>query len=252
MTIDLSFEGQKSCIVLNNPPHNILNIKGMRELISAIDEVEKNQGIKVLLLRAEGKSFCAGVDVKEHLPDTVEEMIHTFDRLCQRLYSLSIPTLCVVHGYVFGGGLEFAVMCDMVFAEEDAQFGQPEIKLAVFPPVAAGYYSCLIGAKRTNELLLTGKTISAREALEYGLINKVFPKGKLLEEVNKVADTICAHSRAALLLLKRALRKGQVDVFQYCMSDINRLYLEELMKTEDAKEGLLSFIEKRKPVFKDR
>ena len=238
-------------ITLNRPPVNILNIEMMGEINTALERVASEGDLKVVVLRGEGKAFSAGVDVRDHTADKVHEMIRIFHRMFRLLNSLEPPTLAVVDGAALGGGCELATFCDMVVASERATFGQPEITVGVLPPVAAVVFPHLIGRNRALEMILTGEVIGAREAERIGLINRVFPTEGFRLEVDGLIDTLTSMSAPVLRLTKRALDKGLYRSADEAISQVEAIYLDELMGTEDAHEGLTAFLEKRKPVWKN-
>ena len=239
-------------IRLNRPPVNILNIEMMEEINRALGDFKKEEGLKVLLFRAEGKAFSAGVDVGEHMGDMVKRMIETFHGMFRLMDELQATSIAVVNGSALGGGCELALYCDMVLATEKSTFGQPVIMVGVFPPIAALILPRIIGRKKAMELILSGKTIGAREALEMGLINRIVAEDALEEEVKGFVDEFVRHSAAVLRLTKKAAIEGLCDDVEEGLRRIERIYLEELMKTGDATEGLKAFLEKRKPLWKDR
>ncbi len=239
-------------IILNRPPVNVLNIEMMEEINRALRDFKGEEAVKVLLFRAEGKAFSAGVDVGEHMGDMVKRMIEAFHGMFRLMDELEVPSIAVVNGAALGGGCELALYCDMVLATEKSTFGQPEIMVGVFPPIAALILPRIMGRKRAMELILSGKTIGAREALELGLINRVITENALEEEVKEFVDEFTRNSAVVLKLTKKAAMQGLCDDVDGGLRRIERIYLEELMKTEDASEGLKSFLEKRKPHWKDK
>lgn len=239
-------------ITLNRAPVNILNIEMMEEINQALRDFKKEEGLKVLLFRAEGKAFSAGVDVGEHMGDMVKRMIETFHGMFRFMDELQTPSIAVVNGAALGGGCELALYCDMVLATEKSTFGQPEIMVGVFPPIAALILPRIMGRKRAMEFILSGKTIGARDALEMGLVNRIISEDSLEEEVKGFVDEFTRNSAVVLRLTKKAAMEGLCDDVREGLGRIERIYLEELMKSEDAIEGLKAFLEKRKPVWKDR
>jgi enoyl-CoA hydratase/carnithine racemase len=166
------------------------------------------------------------------------------------LHALEVPSVCAVHGSVLGGGLELAAFTDLTFASTNATFGQPEIKLGVFPPVAVAYFSQIIGVKHARDLISTGRIIDANQALRIGLVNAVYPDDQLLEKSREVVKMICGHSRAALSVTKRAFERSAHLPTREALRACVRIYRNDLMKTSDAIEGLRAFLEKRKPQWK--
>jgi cyclohexa-1,5-dienecarbonyl-CoA hydratase len=239
-------------ITLNQPPLNIMDIPMIEEIHSAVARVHSASEVKVLVIDHQGKAFSAGISIKDHTPDKVGEMIAKFHGMFRLLNSLAVPSLALVDGMALGGGCELAVFCDMVIASDRATFGQPEIKVGVFPPVAAVLFPHLIGRNRALELLLTGDVIEAAEAKAIGLINKVFPAQSFREKTDEFISKLTSLSGSVLRLTKRAVDRGLVASLDEGISAVEQLYLGELMKTEDAREGLNAFLEKRKPVWKNK
>ena len=238
-------------ITLDRPPLNILTITMLRELDAALEMVSVDKRVKAVVLRAEGKAFCAGVDVADHTPERVETMIRAFSHVFLRLRALPAPTIAVAHGAALGGGAELAVGCDLVLASASARFGQPEIKLGVFPPVAAAVFPHLIGYQQAARLVFTGETLSADEALRLGLVTAVAPDAELSTRLNDLLGQLRRLSAATLRLTKRALRYGAERGETAGLEAIESLYLTDLMATADAAEGINAFIEKRQPVWRD-
>jgi cyclohexa-1,5-dienecarbonyl-CoA hydratase len=241
-------------LVLNKPPLNVLDIAMMREINTALEGLNGDLSVKVLAFEAaEGsKAFSAGVDIADHTDDKVEEMITVFHRIFRLLDGLEVPTVAVVGGAALGGGCEVALFCDMIIASEKASFGQPEIQVGVFPPVAVVALPGIIGPKKTMELVLTGDRIRAAEAERLGLVNKVVPPDELGAAADELLGKLSKLSAAVLRLTKRAVRVGSVGSFGDGLAAVEEVYLGPLMATEDAQEGLAAFMEKRAPVWKDK
>jgi cyclohexa-1,5-dienecarbonyl-CoA hydratase len=239
-------------MTLNRPPLNIMNIAMMREINIALEDLKTKQDARLLVIGHEGKAFSAGVDIKDHTADKVAEMIGIFHDMFRLLNSLEMPSLAVVNGAALGGGCELATFCDLVIASTKATFGQPEIKVGVFPPVAAVALPRMIGRNRTLELLLTGEVISAEEAAQIGLINRVFPAEDFGECAAQFVAKLSSLSGTVSRLTKRAVDKGPYMSFDEAISSVEDLYLGELMQTHDAQEGLAAFMERREPQWERR
>ena len=239
-------------ITLNRPPLNVMNIAMMEEINAALEGLTSDDDVKLLIFDHDGKVFSAGVDVKDHTADKVGKMIEVFHRIFRLLNSLRLPTLAVVDGAAMGGGCELATFCDLVVASERAKFGQPEIQVGVFPPLAAVVLPHLVGRNRTLELLLTGDVIDAREAARIGLINRVFPTEDFHEKVDELIAKLTSTSPLVSRLTKQAVDDSLYLSVDEGISKVEDLYLGELMRTEDAFEGLNAFMEKRKPQWKNR
>lgn len=249
VTLEIS-QGVAS-ITLNRPPLNILTLDMIRELDSALSKVAGQTWLKAVVLAANGKAFCAGVDVADHTQDRVEPMIHEFGQLFTRLRTLPMPTIALVQGAALGGGCELAIACDQVIAAGSAKFGQPEIKLGVFPPIAAALFPQLIGHQQAARLLLSGETINAAEAVRLGLATYLAADDDLQATLNHLLAQYRNMSAAALRITKRAILYGN-DLGVNALLEIENLYLHDLMDTADAHEGIQAFIEKRQPVWSDK
>jgi|SRR5579859_6432001 len=239
-------------LTLRRPPLNVINLAMLREMRGALQAAAREPALNVLVLRADStlRVFSAGVDVADHTVDKVGEMIPLFDEVCAMLAEFPAPTLAVVHGPALGGGCELALCCDLIVAAEGASFGQPEIKLATLAPIAALRLPGLVGYRRAAEMLFLGEVIPATEAARLGLINRAVPGAELETTVDQYLARLRNLSGAALRLCKRAVRMGAGGAMD--LPALEKLYLEELMSTEDAREGVASFLEKRPPVWKNR
>jgi cyclohexa-1,5-dienecarbonyl-CoA hydratase len=239
-------------VTLNRPPLNVLTLPMIRELAHTISGLTRRAGLKGLALAANGKAFCAGVDVADHTPERTPAMIREFGHLFNALRAFPVPTVAVVQGRALGGGTELAIGCDLVLAGASAQFGQPEIKLGVFPPVAAALLPRLIGYQQAARLIFTGETIGAEEAVRLGLATIVVSDEELPAALGRLLDQLRGLSAAALPLAKRALLLGADLGAAQALPRIEGLYLRDLMATTDACEGIQSFLEKRPPVWAGR
>ncbi|MCU0578341.1 MAG: enoyl-CoA hydratase-related protein [Desulfobacterota bacterium] len=238
-------------ITLNREPLNVLNIAMMKEINQALDALQ-NQSFKMLLFQAAGKAFSAGVDVGEHLGDQVNEMIEVFHGIFRRMDKLPAVSVAAVQGAALGGGCELALYCDLVIASEKAKFGQPEIQVGVFPPIAALILPRQIGRKKALELILSGEIISAQEALALGMVNKVVPAENLEGELQKFLGKFSGLSGLVMALTKKSFLAGLMDPADQGLAAIEKIYLQEMMKTHDAEEGLKAFLEKRKPAWQEK
>ena len=240
-------------ITLNEPPSNWLTILMMKEINQALLDVKRDPSGQLLVFDAAGeKAFCDGVDVADHTPDKVDEMIFVFHEMFRIMASLDVTTVALVNGRSLGGGCELMAFCDIVIASEKAKIGQPEIAVGVFPPVAAAWFPKIIGLKKTMELLLTGKIISAKEAEAIGLVNVVLPVENFKEGVQKFLADFLNKSRPVAMWTRRAVMAGLNLDFLGALKASEILYLQGCMATDDAKEGISAFMGKRKAVFKDK
>jgi len=240
-------------IAINRPPYNVLDIALMAELNQALDIAAKEDAAKVVMITGKGeKVFSAGVDVLDHTPDKVDQMIEVFHGILKRLMVFPLPTIAALNGSAMGGGCELAIACDMVVATEETKLGQPEIKLGVFPPIAAILMPKTLPLPKVMELLLGGGLISAQEALGLGMLNKVFPRATFAQDTRAFLEQFLSLSRVALIYTKRAIRAASDKPFFEALFTVEQIYLKELMSTADAVEGLNAFMEKRKPVWTNK
>lgn len=243
--------GAVTRLVLSRPPLNILNIETARKLHSKLGAALAESGVRLIEIRGAGeKAFSAGAEVREHLPKQAPEMLREFHALIRAVLYASLPTLAVVRGHCLGGGMELALACDFILASAEARFGQPEIKLAAFPPVAAALLPRLIPEKKALEMILTGEPISAEEAGRLGLVNRVVAAQDLDAEVEKFSVAMLALSSEAVRLARKVTRLGARERFESALRESERIYLEELLATEDAEEGVRAYLEKRPPKWK--
>jgi cyclohexa-1,5-dienecarbonyl-CoA hydratase len=252
--IRLNIEDRVGRISFARPPLNVFNIAMMREINDAIGECASQREMVAIVFEAapETRAFSAGVAIEEHVEETIYRMLDSFHGIFRALEQAAKPTIAVVDGSALGGGCELVACCDIVIASERARFGQPEIKLGVFPPVAAVLLPRIIGDKRARELILTGELIDAAEALRLGLISRVVPSAELEQKTRDVLVKLRELSAPALEASKRAMNLARGRTFENALSAVEDLYLNELMKTEDAREGIQAFMEKRKPEWKSK
>jgi len=252
--IKFQIQDRVARITFARPPLNILNIPMMREIGAALNEcAEKRDLAAIVFDAAEGsRAFSAGVAVEDHVPETVYKMLDSFHAIFRTLQQISKPVVAVVDGPALGGGCEIIAACDLVIASERARFSQPEIKLGVFPPIAAILLPRIIGERKAREMVLLGEIVDAREALRLGLVNQVTTSGQLREEAEALLTKLRELSGAALQFTRAALDLGRGGDFESALTEVENLYLNELMKTEDATEGVQSFMEKRKPEWRNK
>ena len=251
MTLRLARDGRTATVTIDRPPLNILDIPTIQRLGEAVSELDRDEDLQLVVIRGAGdRAFSAGVAVQDHTPDLVGPMLESLHGAIRKLRDLSAVTVAAVRGHCLGGGMELALACDLVIATEDARFGQPEIELGCYPPVAAALYPSLIGPGRTLDLLLSGRTLTCEEAERMGLVTRRV--GNLDEGLAKLSAEILAKSAAVVRLTKKAVRAGRDHGFSEALAESERLYLDELCPTADMAEGIAAFLEKRRPVWKHR
>ncbi|MFQ5944281.1 MAG: enoyl-CoA hydratase/isomerase family protein [Anaerolineales bacterium] len=238
-------------LILNRPPVNVINISMLRELEGVLQKAGGDPELKVLQLRAEGKLFSAGVDVADHTPDRVDEMIKLFDRVCRSLAEFPVPTIAVVQGHALGGGCELVICCDMAWMADAATIGQPEIKLAVIAPIAALRLPAIVGPRWAAQILFSGEPVEAQHAKNIGLVNGTGSVDEIDRAVAEVTEQLTGLSASATRVNKRGYLIGMRG-WQSAVEEMEMLYLDELMELDDTQEGLNAFIEKREPVWKNK
>jgi cyclohexa-1,5-dienecarbonyl-CoA hydratase len=234
-------------VALKNPPLNVIDVPMMEELSQALTEIEARSEVSIIVLSGEGTTFSAGVDVAAHTPDKVETMLLKFHAVIRSLVASRKVTIAAVRGHCLGGGAEMAMVCDVVYTAASAQWGFPEIKLGCYPPVACTALAALVGQKQASELILTGRTISGGEAAEIGLANRAVPDDELDSTVDRTVQELLRLSSAALAVTKKAIYAWDSIHFDKGLARTEKIYLEELMKTADSREGIRAFTEKRAP-----
>ena len=251
--IRFRLEDRVGRITFARPPLNVFNIEMMREIASAVTECAQPELVAIVFdADKECRSFSAGVAVEEHVQETIFQMLDTFHSIFRVLEQVAKPTIALVDGAALGGGCELVAACDIVIASDRARFGQPEIKLGVFPPVAAVLLPQVIGEKRARELILTGEIIDAVEAGRLGLCRYVVPSAQLEPKLLEVLAKLKELSGTSLQYARQALDLGRGRSIDAALTEQENMYLHELMKTHDANEGIKAFMEKRKPVWRHR
>jgi len=249
--VNYKHSGQVAEIILNDGKGNVLDNIMMQELNLLFIEFKKNPDIKIITFEGAGKHFSFGASVEEHTRDKVEEMLSVFHQLFYNIMELSIPTLAKISGQCLGGGNELALICNFLFADKTAFLGQPEILLGVYAPPASIMLPLKIGTARAEELLITGKIIPAEKANDFGLLNGLFEDKETMSQGvdDWIAKNILAKSAISLRYAVKASRIMFNQVLTEKMAELERLFVEDLMDTHDANEGIHSFMEKRKPVW---
>lgn len=244
-------EGSVARIILDDGKGNVLDHIMMEELQQLLNGFKSGIDLKLITFEGAGKHFSFGASVEEHKQESAGIMLRGFHQLFYSLRDLSIPTAAIISGSCLGGGLELALMCNFMFADNTAKLGQPEISLGVFPPPASILLSEKIGLARAEDLLITGKTILAGEAKLIGLINELFDtKASMEAGVEKWIETyITPKSASSLRFGVKAARIKFNHVISNFLPQLESMYVNQLMQTHDANEGINSFLEKRKPVW---
>jgi len=254
VTMQSLHDGQVVRLTLNAPKANILDSETMAELHALLADLRKQEQMKLLQFIGAGDHFSFGASVQEHVRDRAPGMLRQFHGLFHALIELAVPTAALVSGQCLGGGLELALMCNFLFLDRSAKLGQPEINLGVFAPPASLILPLKIGQQKADEVLLTGRIFTAEQADAMGLVTSLFSdRDALLRGVDEwLMENILPKSAAALKFAVRAARHRFNELLSERLGDIEALYVDRLMATHDANEGIASFLERRKPVWKNR
>ena len=244
-------DGSVALLLIDRPPVNVLDIDTMRSASECLDCISRDRTVKLLTIGSAGKAFSAGVDVADHTDERVELMLRTFHRLIHAVTTMRVPVIALVHGAALGGGCELALACDIILARSDARFGLPEIKLGVFPPVAAALLPRLVGRQRALDLILHGNTFSGDEAKQLGIAAHAWPADDYLARVGTYVRELSELSGPALRLAKRATDAGIGLSFPDALAEAEEIYRRDVMALADAHEGVAAFMEKRTPVWKE-
>ncbi len=241
-----------SRLTLHRPPANVLSVDMMQDINTALESLEYQRDVKLVVLMATGKYFSAGFELMDHLGDRAYMMLEAFRRIFENLIKLDKPTLAVVAGPALGAGSILAAACDMVLAAQSAKFGHPEIKGGVFNTVAAVLLPRLIGRKKAFEVIMGGASLTAADAERVGLVSRVCADDKLEADAAALVQRFQESSAPVMQFTRRAIT-GALDLpFSDALRHAEDVYLNQLMGTEDAEEGLRAIIEKRRPTWKDK
>jgi enoyl-CoA hydratase len=252
-TILFAAEDGVGTLTFNRPEKlNALNAEMLAELSEVLDQVGKDPEIRALILTGQGRAFIAGADIKTFTqldPLGARQLAVTGQQVLAKLEGLPLPVIAGVNGFALGGGCEVAMACDLIYAAEEAEFGQPEINLGIMPGFGGTQrLARLVGKGLAKELCLTGRLIDAAEARAMGLVARVFPGTSLLEECTKIARSLAAKGRVALRSVKQTIDRGfDLDLPNACALEAEAFAL--CFASPDAKEGAVAFLEKRRPKF---
>jgi cyclohexa-1,5-dienecarbonyl-CoA hydratase len=248
-SVDVEREDAIVRITLNRPPLNILDVATLEALNRALDAANVPD-VRVVVLRSSlERGFSAGVDIRDHVPDTLNAMLEAVRENAGLLLTMEPVTIAAVHGITLGGGAEVAFLCDVVVAASSTTIGLPEIGLGAFPPVAAACFPELCGIRRTVDLIL-GATMDATAAQQAGLISHVVAPDAVDPTVDALARRLAGHSGVALRSAKRAWRAGRAEVALDRLDAAMAVYVESVGRSADAAEGIAAFLEKRQPAWR--
>lgn len=250
--IALRLAAPAAYLTLSHPPMNVIDLQMMDEVAAAIAQVDARDDVSILVVTGSDKVFSAGVDIAVHTPEQVATMLQKFHGVIRALVATKKVTICAVRGNCLGGGAEIPLVCDIVYTAKAARWGFPEIQLACFPPVAVTALAAVVGQKRAAELVLTGRTFNGEHAAAIGLANEAVEDAELDAAVERAVSRMKYHSTVALGIAKRALYAWDAAHFDKGLARAEKIYLEELMKTEDVREAIEAWIDKRTPVWRGK
>ena len=240
-------------ITINRPPLNLIDLETFEEMQKALREARSVSGLKALVLTGSGEqAFSAGITIESFTHERIRSFMEIARSTIGILEELDIVTIAAIRGVALGGGCELACCCDLILADDTAQFGFPEIKAGLFPPVGVVVLPRLVGMKKAMEMVLTGEALSAHEAKEAGLINSVFPRETFDQAVTRFVGRINRSSAVVMRIARRAFYASIDTNLRTALDRSGSLYLNDLMDTEDAHEGLAAFQEQRRPRWKNR
>ncbi len=252
--VQIARDGRVVRVTLDRPPLNVLDIPTIQELDAGVRSlVSDSAGPDVLVIQGAGeRGFSAGVDIRDHTPDRVEQMLRSFHGVFRALAAADRISIAAVHGVCLGGGFELAVSCDLMVCEETARLGLPEIEVGCFPPVAVAAFPERVGPARALDWVTTGRAIPVAEAAAAGLVARVAPAGGLAAAVDTLVASLLAKSSSVLRVTARALKEPRRARFEAALAAAERAYLSDLLATRDLQEGVAAFVEKRSPVWTHR
>jgi cyclohexa-1,5-dienecarbonyl-CoA hydratase len=246
--VDLDRQGGTALITMSRPPLNILDISSFRILHSLLEDAVSRQKASVVVIQsAIPGTFSAGADVADHVPERVREMLEAFHRIAEFLSRMEAVSVAAVNGLALGGGCELALCCDIVLASDKATFGQPEIDVGCFPPIAAAILPGRIGLARAADLVLTGRRIDATEAMEMGLVSRLLPSTGFNAGLRSFLAELQGKSSRVLGITAKILREGGNAGFGAELRRTEKGYLDKLLSLQDSREGVMAFMEKRSP-----
>jgi cyclohexa-1,5-dienecarbonyl-CoA hydratase len=252
LRVERAHDGAHLRLVLDRPKGNVVTAEVIGELRAALASVAPGTGVKLITLEGAGPNFSYGASVEEHVADRIAGVLAELNGAVLDLLRAPAPTLAVVRGRCLGGGFELVLGCDMVFAADDALFGVPEVGLGVFPPAAAAILPLRVGASRASRAVLGGESLPAVWWMSAGLVDRVVAADVLDGEVNGwFAKQLAPRSAAALAHAAEASRAGMLRVLPELLADLERQYLDRLMRTHDASEGIAAFMERRPPQWRN-
>lgn len=250
--VKFRIEGAVARLTLDRPEHNLLNERMLAEIAAGVNAVAERRDVKLIVLDSAGNAFCGGIELGEYTHRRVFQLLDAFHNAFIAMLDTSKPVLVVVNGPAFGGGAELAALGDLVIATPRARFAQPEIKLGVFPPLAAAILPYILGPKLALELVLTGEVMTAERAHDLGLVNWLMPEKEVDGKIADVIAKVTAQSGPVLTMAKKAILGSLGQSLREGVSSSMKVFLNELADLEDSQEGLRALVEKRAPNWENR
>ncbi len=250
--VKFRLDGEIARLTLDRPEHNLLNERMLAEITAGINALGERNDVKLIILDSAGKAFSGGIELGEYTQRRVFQLLDAFHGAFTAMLDTSKPVLVVINGPAYGGGAELAALGDLVIATPKARFAQPEIKLGVFPPLAAAILPYILGPKLALELVLTGEVMTAERARELGLVNWLVPETELQKKVDELISKVTAQSGPVLTMAKKAIIGSMGLPLREGVRNSMKVFLNELADLEDAQEGLRAQVEKRAPKWKNR
>ncbi len=249
--IDSTYGDSVATITLERPPQNLMNIEMMEQLNSALLALRDHHELKVLVVRGNGDAFCGGVDLADHTRDKVSRMLQMFHRIFETMRLVDVIAIAAVDGPALGGGFELAIGCNLVLASESAVFGLPQVKMGLFPPLAAVVLPRAGLRRKAMEWILTGDEISSSELQHFGIVNRVFPDAEFDDQLNRFTEKLTAKSGPVLQLAKRAQLESYYATYEEGLYKVENSYLRDLMSLEDSQEGIEAARKGREPKWRN-
>ena len=249
--ITLNRRASRAELVLNRPPRNLLNVEVLEQFVNSLKQLRDDESLKILVLRGSASVFCSGIEVTERASDRAGLMMPLFTEIFDFLNQIRGLTVSVVEGEAHDGGFELAAFCDVVFAADNATFQHPEINYGLFPPIAAAILPRLVGRNRALEWMMSGDVITAQEAYEAGLINRLWHHDRVNAELEKFVNKIDSLSAPAIVWTKRAVDRSFYASVMEGMRISESIYMLELMRNLDPHEGIKAAVEGRPPRWRN-
>jgi enoyl-CoA hydratase len=248
----MQIEGRVARLTLNCPPGNRLHIEAMEEINNALLALRDTEGADILVVRGAERVFCEGLDLREHMKDRVQRMMHVYGRIFETLRMMGVVSIAAVEGRAWGGGFELALGCNLIVAAEDASFALPEVAHGVIPPIASIVLPRVSPRRRAMEWILTGRQISAGELEHFGLVNRLFMPAQFDTALEELLDELTTKSGPVLQLAKRAQYEAYYATYEEALYKVQNMYLRELIALSDPKEGVRAHLEGRAPTWQHR